>query len=439
MENTLEKPAEKVSYGMSLDYVPTWGAWEIVRELTSNAIDTGFEYSVKMKGDNLVIEDSGSGLTVKQLLLGISEKTTDNPIGQFGEGLKLAMLVITRMGLEAEIFTNGLYITNGIEIIADTETFVLYYSENDDPFVGTKIIIHNWEYETFQDKLIDPESSDIACKTRNGWIIYDVTDDDPPQPIKPKLYVNGIYVQDLKDFKYGYNIFTNKINRDRDIISIWEMLECIGNIWQNIDGESAWTLFFEAVASGCKEKDLYIPRIPQDTDNVIKEAFETVYGKNAVISTTENATREAKHRKAKPIERSKFGTYVCQILEQIVGTDESYVEEKMGEKAFNVSYNSLEPYQKESVKAVRRVARKFGFDTNKISIARLPSANGDCDRITKKIRINVRRLNHKQDAISTFLHELAHAEHDTEDLTNQHVKACTDVSAAIIMNAMKIS
>ena len=62
----LEK--KSITYPMVLDYVKSWGEWEVIREIVSNSIDTNTEYTILMDNNNLVIADNGLGLQIKQLL-----------------------------------------------------------------------------------------------------------------------------------------------------------------------------------------------------------------------------------------------------------------------------------------------------------------------------------------------------------------------------------
>jgi hypothetical protein len=103
----------EIVYPMTLDYVPEWNAWEVVRELASNALDAdpGFRMYVNDDGA-LVVKSQGGQLAVRHLLFGVSEKEEPNAIGQFGEGLKLALLVLTRMELTVHIYSGGKHLWN---------------------------------------------------------------------------------------------------------------------------------------------------------------------------------------------------------------------------------------------------------------------------------------------------------------------------------------
>ena len=92
---------------MTKDYVGHWSIVEAVRELMQNAIDAENENPANKKqiafiGPNknvLRISNKLSKLTLKTLLLGCgNKKNQTHTLGQFGEGYKLAILVLLRLG-----------------------------------------------------------------------------------------------------------------------------------------------------------------------------------------------------------------------------------------------------------------------------------------------------------------------------------------------------
>ena len=104
---------KQIIYPITLEYRKHWKEWEAIRELIQNALDSDKQTTRIYKQDgNLIIEDKGKGLQVKHLLLGISEKQDkENTRGQFGEGLKIALIVLKRLGYDVEIISNNLHCT----------------------------------------------------------------------------------------------------------------------------------------------------------------------------------------------------------------------------------------------------------------------------------------------------------------------------------------
>lgn len=94
---TLTKPGQwRLPYPMAADYVREWTALRALKEFVSNAIDAATtSYSATWADGSLVILDDGPGIPRDGLLFGGSTKDATK-IGQFGEGKKLALLVLSR-------------------------------------------------------------------------------------------------------------------------------------------------------------------------------------------------------------------------------------------------------------------------------------------------------------------------------------------------------
>jgi len=86
-----------VDTGISSSYVKSWGMKEAIRELVQNYLDAGGRpEGVQYDETSQILALRNEGhLLMRHLALGVSEKDAEAR-GQFGEGLKLALLVIAR-------------------------------------------------------------------------------------------------------------------------------------------------------------------------------------------------------------------------------------------------------------------------------------------------------------------------------------------------------
>ena len=97
---------------ISPNYVSNWGIKEAIREILQNAIDSdncGHPKQILYSADGavLTIINKGARLPLSSLVLGCSSKDDiDGMIGKFGEGYKLALVVLLRKGLKVDIL-NG--------------------------------------------------------------------------------------------------------------------------------------------------------------------------------------------------------------------------------------------------------------------------------------------------------------------------------------------
>src|SRR5213075_1351725 len=90
---------------MARDYVRHWGLKEGIREILQNAIDSkDSPFEFEFGEDWLSIISSNACLDPSTLVLGSTSKADDTEsIGSFGEGYKLALLVLTRLGYTVHI------------------------------------------------------------------------------------------------------------------------------------------------------------------------------------------------------------------------------------------------------------------------------------------------------------------------------------------------
>ena len=419
MEAIFEK--ESITYPMSLDYVKNWSWWEALRELISNAIDTQSEYAIVKDNNNLIIADNGKGLQIKQLLFGVSEKDSPEAIGQFGEGLKLALLVLTRMGKRVLIQSGDLRIENDKNIIDGITVLKLNYWK-DINVPGTEIIIYDWDGETFDDRFLSKNDDRIIDSNKYGKILTE-----------NKLFVKGIYVMDLPDFSFGYECNEIKMNRDRSAVDNWTIEYSVGQIWSSIENKEAWKYFFEVVKNGCKEKSVHINnyRLTPEAKIALTEGFALSFGKDSVLRTNTISEREAEHRGAKLVDPLMFGSSLFEVLREVVKTDEKFVYEKRGAKAFSVNLNTLTTEQKTNLRLTKRIMKKLGHDI-KIEICDIPDGNlGRYNTETKTIELMPVVLLDIESSLDVLIHEMAHAVYGTTDLTDSHVNACTKLAAKL--------
>ena len=201
-----------IKYGMSLDYLPDWGVQEALREIYQNFHDYGtFDKSITEQSDGLKrlhLSSSYNPSSLEFLKIGESGKRGDpSSIGQHGEGLKMALMVLQREGCDAQIHAGHVLLTPTTYEDDDLgecfgikkdfiSTFIPFAVSCDVPAVD---LIH---YESKQLK-----ETDILHSCYNGQLLKD----------KPgKIYVGGIYVCTEKELKHGYNFKPEDIDLDRD-------------------------------------------------------------------------------------------------------------------------------------------------------------------------------------------------------------------------------
>jgi hypothetical protein len=99
---------------VSAGYIDNWGITEALREIKANAedktgVDGNYGWSYDAVTETLEIwNESAEPLTPATLVLGNSTKSNeDDAIGQFGEGYKLALIVLLREQMRVTIINHG--------------------------------------------------------------------------------------------------------------------------------------------------------------------------------------------------------------------------------------------------------------------------------------------------------------------------------------------
>lgn len=232
---------ETVELSISTGYVADWTTKEGIKELIQNAIDqetldSENKMNISLEGDMLFISNNKSYLDRKSLVLGASTKrTNDNSIGKFGEGYKLALLVLLREGVEIVINNyekREVWIPE-IKYSSKYGTDILCISIYKE-FV-TKLPHGNLVYQLSNIKnakdilssiMLDESKYKEIIETKRGKILVG---GEPGC-----IYVNGLFVakRDIKDLEDSYSFHPKylKIGRDRNLIDNFDLKTLIASI-----------------------------------------------------------------------------------------------------------------------------------------------------------------------------------------------------------------
>lgn len=215
---------------LSRDYVRHWGVREAVKELIQNAIDSDSPFEYSFYGDTLTITSRESSLESRTLILGATSKADKaDKIGSFGEGYKIALLVLAREGLPVYV-RNGYYdwvpsfvhSTNyGDEVLCITEHPAERVGQGLEFVIGG--LSHQQSSDIRDSCLLMQEEMHDSIQTNQGRIL----------PSRPgKLYVGGLYVCDTK-LSYGYDMKPEylKLERDRMTVSDFDVKWQAKDMW----------------------------------------------------------------------------------------------------------------------------------------------------------------------------------------------------------------
>ena len=214
---------------LSSEYVSHWGIVEAVREIFQNAldqqavaVDNKFFWDFDSDEHVLRVGNAKSVLELSSLLLGESTKRGDDrTIGQFGEGYKLALLVLCRLGKEVTIFNYGNKETWNPKLITsrkyggkqvlviDVDRKYFWQRVPDNNLIFQIEGIDEEEYQQIVDSNLYFQDIIDSATTGIGDILFD-------SKFKGKIFINGLFVTDYDGFECGYNFKPDALQLDRD-------------------------------------------------------------------------------------------------------------------------------------------------------------------------------------------------------------------------------
>lgn len=230
---------KRFNLGMSINYCPTWGVVESVREFFQNAHDEeivnpenkmyfGYDKDSKI----LCIGNKNGRLTTNTLLLGQSSKRdSSETIGQHGEGYKVATVVLLRNGKTVKVYNRAdkeVWTAKTVKsrryqadvVVFDIEKVSIFKSVPDHDLIFEISGIDEDEYNAIVD------SNLFLQDLREG---EDYITSNPGYPLTThmckvltgekhagKLFVGGLYVTTSKYAKYGYDFAPGLVKLDRD-------------------------------------------------------------------------------------------------------------------------------------------------------------------------------------------------------------------------------
>ena len=259
------KSSKTYELPLSKDYVRHWGMSEAVRELIQNGLDSDspFEWETREEDQTLVIRSRFAKLEPKTLLLGHTTKADSDKIGSFGEGYKIALLVLTRCGYEVQV-RNGDRLWRPKFMYSHTfESDVLCIEDSAAPSrtEGVEFVVTGLtpsEFVEIRNQCLHMQN-DIGetLTVSSGRILR----------ARPgKLYVGGLYVCDTK-LAFGYDVKPEfmRLERDRKTVDSFDLLFLTKQMWFETE---RWDEIAELI--GDKVEDLKYAEY--GTPQMVKEA-----------------------------------------------------------------------------------------------------------------------------------------------------------------------
>lgn len=259
----------KLVYPITKDFADNWSVANAIQELIANAVDTRTKSNISAKNGVITISDKGDGLSKQNLLFDGSKKSNEQ-IGQFGEGLKMASLVLARNNRDFKVVTKGFEYTAKIE--RDTEfkadVLVIYLNKNKKK-IGTDI--------TFKGTEIELEN------VKKNFLIFNKNFKELDTNVYShggNLFINGVFIQRI-DSIFSYNLINAKdvVTRDRRSADIEKVKPLINRILSNVSDKKVIESFITNKQYEKLEHQLNV--VPSSSvKNIWKQVVEKIYGKS---------------------------------------------------------------------------------------------------------------------------------------------------------------
>jgi len=404
------------SYPMTINYRKHWGEWEAIREITQNMMDSSKSFQTKQTEDGLLLSDNGSGIKKRHFLLGVSEKEK-GARGKFGEGLKLALIVLKRLGYEIEITSKNLFVVVDTAKMEGEDCLKLTIDSSPNNVTGTQILIRGYTGETYENKFVNENNKEIIYNCKYGQIIKEE---------EPSLYVRDIFVCSLENAIYSYNLNDIELSEDRNIPSEGSVHDSLGEVYSTMvkKDQELVTNFLFAVQAGNYEKNTDLAR--PVNKQVWKNAFKIVYGSKAVIKTDSKYEREATWVGAIPVE---LPFDIAYRLKPIVGTDKEFAQEHQHQLRTKIPYVDLNKQERKTLLILKKITKTISPATHVFAYEMKDPA---CyNTVYNSVYIRRSELSDLQKSIGHLVHELAHAR-GADDLTSQMILKIGDVSGEVI-------
>lgn len=327
----------KYELSISADYVPEWGTTEAIREFFQNSIDEEtrdpgnkmfFDYDEKE--EVIRIGNKHSDLDIKTLLFGVTTKNKDSSmIGNYGEGYKIATVVLLRLGksivfknyCRREIWRPRLVKSRRYGGVLVPTFFV------DTEAIWNKVPEHSLiievggvtqeEYENVKSCNLHLQDSYSHRDTSYGSVL-------DGEENKGRIFVGGLYICNEERLDIGIDFKPNviRLERDRNMVNGFDVQWYAARMIEELDDAEMTKRSLNSYSG------VYIStsRVSKELREEIAEDFINEHGAKAVPVSNQGDMDRLKKRGYKPV-------IVSEAKRDIILESELYKEIKEEEAA----------------------------------------------------------------------------------------------------------
>lgn len=291
---------------ISPNYVKDWGLQAAIREIIQNSLDQShtnpdnemlFRYDPSLQ--LLEIGNKTSSLDMSTLVLGNTSKDkSPELIGKFGEGYKLALIVLLRLGKAVTIYNNPSVWTPSIVQSDNFKTPVLninvvkyrFKSLPEQDLIFKISGISLTEYEETVSATLPFQDVGPVIKHDYGQILLE-------ERYKGNVYVKGLLVTHIDKLAYGYDLLPQHltIGRDRDLVNQYDIYYKTSYMWAS-QGDYSQSIekMIEDKAPDVTYIQCHIWKMPEDTVRVISDCWWQKNGTGALPCHSQKEADQAR-------------------------------------------------------------------------------------------------------------------------------------------------
>lgn len=392
---------KRFELGMSIDYCSTWGVVEAIREIFQNALDAQtanpdnemyFKYD--QDKETLFIGNKKGILGTNTLLLGTTSKAGNNNfIGKFGEGYKVATVVLLRLGKKVTVYNgnaNEIWTAHTINSRRYNAKVAVFDIENTQSvadkvkeLLNLGISGNSSKKKTYNlvfsvSGITADEYKEIVCsnlylqefteldnliygdeKALKTWHVKSTYDGDKVCRIltdesqSGRLYVGGLYVTTSKRAKFGYDFSPNMVTLDRDRGFIDNMdlqwlcskaLLMSNNSKLIEDAKDSWDGEYIRVFASHRMDEKNVCEAIQPSCDKECNAFYEEYGDDAVAVTDTNEFNSLKKKGVNAVMTTERQYFYVTNSSSYKAPEEEYDEEEDAAKQLFDWYERLGIY-----------------------------------------------------------------------------------------------
>ena len=234
---------KEVQLTIASTYVSDWGIWEAFRELAQNAMDhadvtaTPISIGFSKRSKNLILTSQNTKLDINSLVLGATAKSSDSDQrGQFGEGYKLALVVLLRLGIKVQIVNADEVWTPSFKYseVFQTELLTIRITPIKTHNRNVTFVLKGVSKEQanlLTSRIIRKRSATVGYRTEYGRILTE-------ERFKGLVFVGGIYVckPNLEGLEHGYDFDPQHVTlgRDRGLMDSFNVQWLASKMWATI-------------------------------------------------------------------------------------------------------------------------------------------------------------------------------------------------------------